>query len=58
MNSEKEKDRSVSHYDFFVKNKIVEKKKGGEKDDLNSLGISESEFRSFMKKWKKKNFSS
>ncbi|MGV9173297.1 MAG: hypothetical protein ACOC44_16810 [Promethearchaeia archaeon] len=60
--------KSVSYYDWELKFRSKEKKKSGtekqtvqtklvdeRRDNLNSLGISESDYRQFMKKWKKKN---
>ena len=50
--------KAVSYYDWELsfKNKF-EKDQTNQKDDFNSLGISDNSFKDFMKKWKQKNFS-
>ena len=50
--------KAVSYYDWELsfKNKS-EKDQIKKTDDINSLGISDNNFKNFMKKWKKVNLS-
>ncbi len=50
--------KAISYYDWkqsFRNNTELEKQ--SEKEDINSLGVSETFFKDFLKKWKNKNFS-
>jgi hypothetical protein len=49
--------KAVSYYDWELsfKNKS-ESDNTLEKDNFNSLGMPDSNFKNFMKKWKEKNF--
>ncbi|MFX1380605.1 MAG: hypothetical protein ACFFA4_16100 [Promethearchaeota archaeon] len=50
--------KAVSYYDWELsfKNK-TEKDYDIKKEDLNSLGMTENNFKDFLKKWKEKNLS-
>jgi len=51
-------EKSSSFYDWehqFRKNNKREIKKSKEKYSVNSLGISDSNFKNFIKKWKEEN---
>jgi hypothetical protein len=50
--------KAISYYDWkqsFKNNTELEEQ--SEKENLNSLGVSETYFKDFLKKWKDRNFS-
>ncbi len=50
--------KAVSYYDWkqsFKDNSEPEKQ--SDKEKINSLGVSDTYFKGFLKKWKEKNFS-
>jgi hypothetical protein len=50
--------KAVSYYDWELSFKQKsEKDQTEQKENVNSLGMSNNNFKDFIKKWKKKNFS-
>jgi len=50
--------KALSYYDWKQSFKInSELDKLSDKEEINSLGVSETNFKDFVKKWKVKNFS-
>ncbi len=50
--------KAVSYYDWELSFKSKsEKEQIIQKDDINTLGISDNRFKDFMKKWKERNLS-
>ncbi|MFW9895697.1 MAG: hypothetical protein ACFFD7_07825 [Candidatus Thorarchaeota archaeon] len=50
--------KAVSYYDWKQSFKnIPEVEQKSEKEKVNSLGVSETKFKDFVKKWKNKNLS-
>jgi hypothetical protein len=48
--------KAVSYYDWNLSFKQTIQSKPNDKDSINSLGMTDNNFKNFMKEWKEKNF--